>query len=59
MSRRYNALMKKILSQHDHVVKKILGDIKIARDFLEIHLPENIRQLCDFSTLAMESGSFT
>ncbi len=50
--------MKKILSHHDHLFKKFLGDITIARDFLEIHLPENIRQLCDFKTLAMESGSF-
>ncbi|UBX30882.1 Rpn family recombination-promoting nuclease/putative transposase (plasmid) [Arsenophonus apicola] len=50
--------MKKILSHHDHLFKKFLGDITIARDFLEIHLPENIRKLCDFKTLAMESGSF-
>ncbi|RXK32689.1 hypothetical protein BBD39_10170 [Arsenophonus endosymbiont of Bemisia tabaci Asia II 3] len=50
--------MKKILSHHDHLFKTFLGDITITRDFLTIHLPENIRQLCDFKTLAMESGSF-
>ncbi|WGL99928.1 Rpn family recombination-promoting nuclease/putative transposase (plasmid) [Arsenophonus sp. aPb] len=50
--------MKKTLSHHDSLFKKFLGDITIAKDFLEIHLPENIRKLCDFSTLAMESGSF-
>ncbi|WGL99941.1 Rpn family recombination-promoting nuclease/putative transposase (plasmid) [Arsenophonus sp. aPb] len=50
--------MKKTLSHHDSLFKKFLGDIAIAKDFLEIHLPENIRRLCDFSTLAMESGSF-
>ncbi|PAV02109.1 ISNCY family transposase [Arsenophonus sp. ENCA] len=50
--------MKKILSHHDSLFKKFLGDITIARDFLQIHLPEKLRQLCDFSTLAMESGSF-
>ncbi|WP_395971234.1 Rpn family recombination-promoting nuclease/putative transposase (plasmid) [Candidatus Arsenophonus nilaparvatae] len=46
------------LSHHDSLFKKFLGDITIARDFLKIHLPEKLRQLCDFSTLAMESGSF-
>lgn len=46
------------LSHHDSLFKKFLGDITIARDFLQIHLPEKLRQLCDFSTLAMESGSF-
>ncbi len=54
----YTALMKKTLSHHDSLFKKFLGDITIARDFLQIHLPENLRKLCDFSTLAMESGSF-
>ncbi|HGJ5883581.1 Rpn family recombination-promoting nuclease/putative transposase [Arsenophonus sp.] len=50
--------MKKTLSHHDSLFKKFLGDITIARDFLQIHLPEKLRQLCDFSTLTMESGSF-
>lgn len=46
------------LSQHDSLFKKFLGDIAVARDFLEIHLPPHLRERCDFSTLAMESGSF-
>ncbi|MEN3263101.1 Rpn family recombination-promoting nuclease/putative transposase [Sodalis endosymbiont of Spalangia cameroni] len=46
------------LSHHDHVFKKFLGDIAVARDFLEIHLPPHLRQRCDFGTLAMASGSF-
>lgn len=50
--------MKKILFHHDSLFKKILGDITIAKDFLKIYLSENIRKLCDFSTLAMEAGSF-
>lgn len=54
----YTAWMKKTLSHHDALFKKFLGDITIARDFLQIHLPEKLCQLCDFSTLAMESGSF-
>jgi predicted transposase/invertase (TIGR01784 family) len=47
-----------ISSAHDAIFKKFLGDITVARDFLQIHLPENIRGRCDFDTLKMESGSF-
>ncbi|BAE75782.1 hypothetical protein SGGMMB4_05905 (plasmid) [Sodalis glossinidius str. 'morsitans'] len=50
--------MTSTLSHHDHVFKKFLGDIAVARDFLEIHLPPHLRKHCDFSTLAMASGSF-
>jgi predicted transposase/invertase (TIGR01784 family) len=46
------------LSHHDHVFKKFLGDIAVARDFLEIHLPPHLCKRCDFSTLAITSGSF-
>ncbi|MBG6242954.1 MAG: Rpn family recombination-promoting nuclease/putative transposase [Candidatus Symbiopectobacterium sp. Dall1.0] len=46
------------LSQHDALFKKFLGDIAVARDFLEVHIPPHLRERCDFSTLAMESGSF-
>lgn len=51
-------MSKSALSQHDSLFKKFLGDIAIARDFLEAHLPLHLRERCDFSTLAMESGSF-
>ncbi|CAK8742115.1 Recombination-promoting nuclease RpnA [Sodalis praecaptivus] len=51
-------MKKSSLSQHDALFKKFLGDIAVARDFLEIHLPPHLRARCDFSTLAMESGSF-
>ncbi|BAE74010.1 hypothetical protein SGGMMB4_01700 [Sodalis glossinidius str. 'morsitans'] len=51
-------MTKPSLSQHDSLFKKFLGDIAIARDFLEVHLPSHLRERCDFSTLAMESGSF-
>ncbi|HGJ5863883.1 MAG TPA: Rpn family recombination-promoting nuclease/putative transposase [Arsenophonus nasoniae] len=51
-------MKKTSLSQHDAVFKKFLGDIAVARDFLEVHLPAHLRERCDFSTLVMESGSF-
>ncbi|HGJ5884782.1 Rpn family recombination-promoting nuclease/putative transposase, partial [Arsenophonus sp.] len=50
-------MSKSALSQHDSLFKKFLGDIPIAQDFLEAHLPLHLRERCDFSTLAMESGS--
>ncbi|MGL9724267.1 Rpn family recombination-promoting nuclease/putative transposase [Sodalis sp. (in: enterobacteria)] len=51
-------MSKPSLSQHDALFKKFLGDIAVARDFLEIHLPPHLRKRCDFGTLAMKSGSF-
>ncbi len=51
-------MTKSSLSIHDSLFKKFLGDIAVARDFLEVHLPPHLRAHCNFSTLAMESGSF-
>ncbi|ASX26907.1 hypothetical protein BA171_07895 [Candidatus Hamiltonella defensa (Bemisia tabaci)] len=51
-------MTKSSLPQHDFLFKKFLGDIAVARDFLEVHLPPDLRERCDFSTLTMESGSF-
>ncbi|MEA9393673.1 Rpn family recombination-promoting nuclease/putative transposase, partial [Acerihabitans sp. TG2] len=50
--------MTKLSSHHDALFKKFLGDIEVARDFLDIHLPASLRQRCDLSTLAMESSTF-
>ncbi len=50
--------MPKTLSHHDALFRKFLGNIEVARDFLAIHLPPHLRERCDFTTLAMESGSF-
>ena len=43
---------------HDSLLKRFLRDSETARDFLDIHLPPALRQLCDLSTLHLESGSF-
>jgi hypothetical protein len=29
-----------------------------CRDFMELHLPPELRAICDLSTLKLESGSF-
>jgi predicted transposase/invertase (TIGR01784 family) len=44
--------------RHDAIFKKHMGDIAIAGNFLEKHLPEALRERCDFNTLDLCSGSF-
>ncbi|MDE5426987.1 Rpn family recombination-promoting nuclease/putative transposase [Raoultella ornithinolytica] len=43
---------------HDAVFKKFLRHMDTARDFLDIHLPSSLRQLCELETLRLESASF-
>ena len=43
---------------HDATFRQFLTQPEIARDFMELHLPDELRALCDLSTLKLESGSF-
>lgn len=43
---------------HDATFRQFLTQPEIARDFMELHLPTELRALCDLSTLKLESGSF-
>jgi len=43
---------------HDAVFKKIMSYPEMARDFLDIHLPVALREICDMQTLKLESTSF-
>ena len=43
---------------HDALFKQFLTHPDTARDMLEIHLPAELREICDLSTLRLESGSF-
>lgn len=43
---------------HDAVFKTFLRHPETARDFLQIHLPASLRELCDLQTLKLESDSF-
>ncbi len=43
---------------HDGIFKRFLMDIQGAKDFFDIYLPQNIKSLCDFSTLALTNSSF-
>lgn len=43
---------------HDATFRQFLTQQEIARDFMELHLPAELRAVCDLSTLKLESGSF-
>ncbi|RLM03357.1 Rpn family recombination-promoting nuclease/putative transposase [Gibbsiella quercinecans] len=43
---------------HDATFRQFLNQPEIARDFMEIHLPAELRAICDLTTLKLESGSF-
>lgn len=44
-------------SPHDAVFKTFMFTPETARDFLEIHLPEPLRKLCNLQTLRLEPTS--
>jgi predicted transposase/invertase (TIGR01784 family) len=43
---------------HDATFRQFLTQPDIARDFMALHLPPELRVRCDLSTLKLESGSF-
>lgn len=43
---------------HDSLFRNYLADINMAKTFFQVYLPEDIKTLCDLSTLRLESGSF-
>ena len=42
---------------HDATFRQFLTQPEIARDFMELHLPAELRAICDLSTLKLQSGS--
>ncbi len=46
------------MATHDAIFKQFLSDPAVAKDFFAIHLPEEIRTICDFSSLQLQSASF-
>ncbi|WP_413725318.1 Rpn family recombination-promoting nuclease/putative transposase [Sodalis sp. RH16] len=50
--------MKTFPTPHDSLFRKFFGDVDVVTDFLQIHLPTALQDMCDFSTLTMTSGSF-
>lgn len=43
---------------HDATFRQFLTQSEIARDFMDLHLPDELHAICDLSTLKLESGSF-
>ncbi|MFA0056603.1 Rpn family recombination-promoting nuclease/putative transposase [Vibrio echinoideorum] len=43
---------------HDALFKQFMTHPETAKDLLDIHLPAELREICDLTTLKLESGSF-
>ncbi|MEZ9362902.1 Rpn family recombination-promoting nuclease/putative transposase [Vibrio cyclitrophicus] len=43
---------------HDALFKQFMTHPETAKDLLDIHLPAPLRDICDLTTLKLESGSF-
>ncbi|HAU2802467.1 TPA: Rpn family recombination-promoting nuclease/putative transposase [Salmonella enterica subsp. diarizonae] len=43
---------------HDAAFRSFLANPDVARDFLELHLPAELRAVCNLDTLKLESGTF-
>lgn len=41
---------------HDVAFKHVLSDPEILRDFMQLHLPAHLQDICDLSTLRQEQG---
>ncbi|MDG2608226.1 Rpn family recombination-promoting nuclease/putative transposase [Vibrio harveyi] len=50
--------MKTPTSIHDGLFKSFLTVPETAKDFLSIHLPAHIKEICNLDTLQLQSGSF-
>lgn len=50
--------MKTTPTPHDAAFKAFLTHLETARDFLHLHLPPALLQICDMETQKLESGSF-
>lgn len=49
---------KNHLSPHDRYIRSILSNVPVAREFFEKHLPADVIQSIDFSTLEPQKDSF-
>lgn len=51
-------MQKKSSHPHDVTFQQFLRHPEIARDFMELHLPPELRVICDLNTLQLECSSF-
>jgi predicted transposase/invertase (TIGR01784 family) len=51
-------MAKNKLSSHDHYIRQIMTNPKVAHEFFETHLPERIKEIVDLSTLELQKESY-
>lgn len=51
-------MSKKIVSPHDKIFKKAMTDVRVARDFFEHYLPQDIKELIDLEILTLSPNSY-
>lgn len=54
----YHRPMKTTPTPHDALFKNFVTKPQTVYDLLDIHLPPDLRKICDLKTLRLESGSF-
>jgi len=47
-----------IKTPHDLIFQEYLSNLNVAKDLIEVYLPEKIRKCCDLSSLKVEPTSF-
>ena len=50
--------MEKINNSHDLYFKEAMSDLRVAKDFLQQHLPDKVLAVTDLSTLRIEKDSY-
>lgn len=51
-------MSKKHLTPHDKFFRSAMSNIKVAREFFEQNLPEDIKSIIDFSTIELQKESY-
>lgn len=51
-------MSKSKLFPHDRFVKSLMSNKRVAREFFETHIPQNIQKDIDFNTLELQKSSF-
>ena len=49
---------KHIAKAHDHFFRMAMSDKRVAREFFETHLPEDLRKIVDLNCLELQSGTY-
>lgn len=50
--------MDKLIKKHDQLAKSFLSDISIAKEFLNLYVPNEVLSKCNLDSLQIESGSY-